>query len=83
MSKEEAEAVAGGGGEKEQEESAAPKKKNHNKYRKPKPWDHDGIDHWKIQVRHATSLMRSQKHLPVTHPPPPTRASNRIGSQSS
>jgi len=20
-----------------------------NKYRKPKPWDHDGIDHWKIE----------------------------------
>lgn len=22
-------------------------KKNHNKYRRDKPWDHDGIDHWK------------------------------------
>lgn len=25
--------------------------KNHNKYRKEKPWDHDGIDHWNIEVR--------------------------------
>lgn len=25
-------------------------KKNHNKYRKEKPWDHDGIDHWKVEV---------------------------------
>ena len=23
------------------------KKKNHSKYRRDKPWDHDGIDHWK------------------------------------
>ena len=22
--------------------------KNHNKYRKDKPWDVEGIDHWKI-----------------------------------
>lgn len=29
----------------------APPVKNHNKYRKEKPWDHDGIDHWKIEVR--------------------------------
>lgn len=33
-------------------------KKNHNKYRKDKPWDHEGIDHWKIEVgpdpRHPT-----------------------------
>eukprot|EP00123_Amoebidium_parasiticum_P000737 comp11622_c0_seq2/m.6122 comp11622_c0_seq2/g.6122 ORF comp11622_c0_seq2/g.6122 comp11622_c0_seq2/m.6122 type:complete len:377 (-) comp11622_c0_seq2:106-1236(-) len=24
--------------------------KNHNKYRKDKPWDHEGIDHWKIDA---------------------------------
>ena len=23
--------------------------KNHNKYRRDKPWDHDGIDHWKVE----------------------------------
>jgi hypothetical protein len=32
---------------------AAPAVKNHNKYRKDKPWDHDGIDHWKVEVRAA------------------------------
>ena len=26
----------------------APGKKDHNKYRKEKPWDHDGIDHWTV-----------------------------------
>ena len=26
---------------------AKPVSKN-KKYRKPKPWDHDGIDHWKV-----------------------------------
>lgn len=31
--------------------AAEPGKKNHNKYRKEKPWDHDGIEHWKIDVR--------------------------------
>eukprot|EP00519_Triparma_laevis_P007204 CAMPEP_0182501234 /NCGR_PEP_ID=MMETSP1321-20130603/11007_1 /TAXON_ID=91990 /ORGANISM="Bolidomonas sp., Strain RCC1657" /LENGTH=343 /DNA_ID=CAMNT_0024705867 /DNA_START=77 /DNA_END=1105 /DNA_ORIENTATION=+ len=25
-------------------------KKNHNKYRKPKPWDNDTIDHWKQEA---------------------------------
>jgi ribosomal RNA assembly protein len=25
-----------------------PEKKNHNKYRRDKPWDNEGIDHWKI-----------------------------------
>lgn len=23
--------------------------KNHNKYRRDKPWDNDGIEHWKVQ----------------------------------
>eukprot|EP00957_Ditylum_brightwellii_P191055 14547360-Ditylum_brightwellii.AAC.1 len=27
-------------------DSSTPKKKNHNKYRRPKPWDVDGTDHW-------------------------------------
>ena len=27
-------------------EEAVPKNK---KYRKPKPWDHEGIDHWKVR----------------------------------
>jgi len=31
------------------EATAAPTgTKNHNKYRRNKPWDHEGIDHWKI-----------------------------------
>jgi ribosomal RNA assembly protein len=25
-----------------------PGAKNHNKYRREKPWDHEGIDHWAI-----------------------------------
>jgi ribosomal RNA assembly protein len=29
--------------------ASAPAAKNHNKYRKPKPWDTDDIDHWKIE----------------------------------
>lgn len=33
-------------------------KKNHNKYRKEKPWDHDGIDHWKVDVSAQTSWRR-------------------------
>lgn len=33
---------------KTEEQSTEPPKKNHNKYRRDKPWDHDGIDHWKI-----------------------------------
>eukprot|EP00124_Ichthyophonus_hoferi_P005770 Ihof_evm1s947 gene=Ihof_evmTU1s947 len=24
--------------------------KNHKKYRKDKPWDHEGIDHWKVEA---------------------------------
>ena len=24
--------------------------KNHNKYRKDKPWDSEGINHWKVEV---------------------------------
>lgn len=27
----------------------APPVRKKDKYRKPKPWDHDGIDHWKIE----------------------------------
>ena len=27
--------------------STEPTKKNHSKYRRDKPWDHEGIDHWK------------------------------------
>ena len=34
------------GGRPVQQEEAA---KNHNKYRRDKPWDHDGIDHWKVE----------------------------------
>ena len=29
--------------------STEPTKKNHSKYRRDKPWDHDGIDHWKTE----------------------------------
>jgi len=28
---------------------SSPSAKNHNKYRKDKPWDHEGIDHWKVE----------------------------------
>jgi ribosomal RNA assembly protein len=31
------------------EAGSAPGKKDHNKYRKDKPWDHEGIEHWKIE----------------------------------
>lgn len=37
-------------------------KKNHNKYRKEKPWDHDGIEHWKVEVRRCASWPR---YVPV------------------
>ncbi|RYY34875.1 hypothetical protein EON62_02930 [archaeon] len=30
---------------------AAPVVKNHNKYRRDKPWDVEGTDHWAIEVR--------------------------------
>jgi ribosomal RNA assembly protein len=32
--------------EKEEPAAPAPAGKNHNKYRRDKPWDHEGIDHW-------------------------------------
>lgn len=35
---------------------AAPPVKNHNKYRKEKPWDHDGIEHWKVDVSHESRV---------------------------
>lgn len=28
--------------------AGAPVVKNHNKYRRDKPWDHDGIEHWAV-----------------------------------
>ena len=28
--------------------AGAPVVKDHNKYRRDKPWDHDGIDHWAV-----------------------------------
>ena len=34
-------------GEEGQEGEAVPVNKN-KRYRKEKPWDHDGIDHWKV-----------------------------------
>ncbi|CAI5502621.1 unnamed protein product [Closterium sp. Naga37s-1] len=48
-----AEAAAAGGGERGSHGSAqngageAPKK-DHKKYRKPKPWDTDDVEHWKV-----------------------------------
>ena len=30
-------------------------KKNHNKYRRDKPWDHEDIDHWKVQAWNSLS----------------------------
>ncbi|CAI7816832.1 unnamed protein product [Closterium sp. NIES-54] len=48
-----AEAAAAGGGERGSHVSAqngageAPKK-DHKKYRKPKPWDTDDVEHWKV-----------------------------------
>ena len=50
--KEQAAAESGAGSEG----PAVPKAKDHNKYRKPKPWDHDGIEHWKIEVRHPAAF---------------------------
>ena len=43
----------GGASNKDLSKSERPPKpeggvKNHNKYRKPKPWDTDDIDHWKV-----------------------------------
>jgi ribosomal RNA assembly protein len=35
------------GGEQQHEAGTGNKKKNHKRYRRDKPWDHDGIDHWK------------------------------------
>lgn len=46
---------AGGAGAGEGAAAAAPVVKNHNKYRKEKPWDHEGIDHWKVEVRGCRS----------------------------
>ena len=37
--------------------AAAPAgKKDHNKYRKPKDWDVEGTEHWKIEVRGSVWL---------------------------
>ena len=33
------------------EEPSEPKEVSKNrKYRRPKPWDHDGIEHWKVGI---------------------------------
>jgi ribosomal RNA assembly protein len=37
--------LEGGAGEEQRNRRG----KNHNKYRREKPWDHDGIDHWKME----------------------------------
>jgi ribosomal RNA assembly protein len=34
----------------------APVKKDHNKYRKPKPWDVDGTEHWRVDPWDPTAL---------------------------
>lgn len=38
-----------------EEESGEPKEappvNKNKKYRREKPWDHDGIDHWKVRLR--------------------------------
>jgi ribosomal RNA assembly protein len=33
------------------DEAEQPKGPKAKKYRRDKPWDHDGIDHWKQEVR--------------------------------
>jgi len=51
--------------------AAAPVVKNHNKYRKEKPWDHDGIEHWKVEVRGRRSWplnMQAASSVNVLHP---------------
>ena len=37
----------------------APAKKDHNKYRKPKEWDVEGTEHWKIDVRARATAMNA------------------------
>lgn len=39
----------------------AAKAKGNNKYRRDKPWDHDGIDHWCV-----ATLLRPRKHSEPT-----------------
>jgi hypothetical protein len=36
-------------------EASEPKEVSKNKkYRKPKPWDHDGIEHWKVGCQRSS-----------------------------
>ena len=42
-------------GEEGKEREAVPVNKN-KRYRKEKPWDHDGIDHWKVAKHHTYSF---------------------------
>lgn len=37
------------GGPKNKDEGEESQKKNHRKYRRDKPWDHDGINHWTVE----------------------------------
>eukprot|EP01087_Luapelamoeba_hula_P009641 TRINITY_DN250_c0_g1_i1.p1 TRINITY_DN250_c0_g1~~TRINITY_DN250_c0_g1_i1.p1 ORF type:complete len:429 (+),score=124.96 TRINITY_DN250_c0_g1_i1:21-1307(+) len=51
MEVERVDASSNGGGHQQSEGAGGgpdAQKKNHKKYRKPKPWDDDSIDHWKI-----------------------------------
>jgi hypothetical protein len=43
----------GDGGEAAPEAAAEPEVNKNKRYRRPKPWDHEGIEHWKVEVRCA------------------------------
>lgn len=39
--------------------AGAPVVKNHNKYRRDKPWDHDGIEHWAVPEWDSSMMKHS------------------------
>ncbi len=44
--------------EEAEAEQSEPKEVSKNKkYRKPKPWDHDGIEHWKVRLENKDSFL--------------------------
>ena len=56
------------------------KPRDNNRYRKPKPWDTDDIDHWKLEVRKlgsgAAAATPTRQRLTYSPPCPPLPPSN-------
>ena len=48
--------------------AAEPVVNKNKRYRKEKPWDHDGIEHWKIEVRPVAARVSVSQIVDFTAP---------------